>query len=321
MQMPALVAIDWGTSSLRAYLLDAAGDVLEERHAPFGIQHLPQAQDRSTRFEQAYEHIAGHWLTRYPGIHVAACGMVGSAQGWVETPYAETAASMATLATLSRRIHTSHGGTMLVAPGIRHSPGNAPPDVMRGEEIQIFGALAEDPVLATAASFILPGTHSKWARVQAGTIKGFATYMTGELFALLRSSSTLGQLMPEETTCDEEAFTRGVLAARQGTAGALLNHLFSVRTLGLSGGIPRTGLQDYLSGMLIGHELADGLQTYFRHAGQGPLVLVGDAALTTRYAQALRILEGPRAERIGNTAPRGLFVFARTAGFLEETKP
>lgn len=320
MQTPALVAIDWGTSSLRGYLLDASGSILEENHAPFGIQHLPPAQDRHSGFEQAYEHIAGHWLTRFPGIHVAACGMVGSAQGWVETPYADTAAGIDALTTLASRVHTGHGETMLVAPGIRHCPDNAAPDVMRGEEIQIFGALAEKVDLAGEACFILPGTHSKWVQVTAAKIRRFSTYMTGELFALLRSSSTLGQMMNPDPATHDEAFAQGVLTARLGTAGALLNHLFSVRTLGLSGSIPRAGLADYLSGMLIGHELADGLQAFQNRAG-GPLVLIGDPALTARYAYALRILDGPCAERIGNTAPRGLFVFARAAGFLEDTQP
>jgi 2-dehydro-3-deoxygalactonokinase len=180
------------------------------------------------------------------------------------------------------------------------------PDVMRGEEVQVFGALRllgqQDGV------FILPGTHSKWVRVEQECIVSFATFMTGEFYALLRRHSIIGRtLPPEDGPLDEPAFLRGVLYARE--AGSLLHGAFSGRTLALFARLPDAALPSYLSGLVIGEELrAHQLQ----NSGAHP-VLVGAEALTRRYQLALTAY-GVQATAMGDEATwRGLAAIAQTA--------
>jgi 2-dehydro-3-deoxygalactonokinase len=153
---------------------------------------------------------------------------------------------------------------------------------MRGEEVQILGALGE---LGTGDGLVcLPGTHSKWARVSGGRILGFETHMTGESFAVLRQHSILGRLMPppgQEQDPDDRAFAAGL--HRAGTGGGLLHHLFGARSLGLMGDLPVAGLPAYLSGLLIGHELKATAEI------PGPVHLIGSDVLTERYGKALAL--------------------------------
>src|SRR3954466_14395033 len=229
---PALIALDWGTSSLRAYLMDGSGR---------GVDMLANAHGIHTRpipgipgFEQVFAGLCGEWLTRYPQLPVVAGGMVGSAQGWREAPYVPCPADTATLASRAVAVDTALGVRLLIAPGVIFDPPDANPDVMRGEEIQIAGALADHPEFGPPACIALPGTHSKWVQVSDGRIARFATYMTGELFAVLSRHSILGRLMPEEDGTDTEArsaaFTDGVNAARNGSAGDLAHQIFATRT-------------------------------------------------------------------------------------------
>ena len=191
---------------------------------------------------------------------------------------------------------------------------------MRGEEIKIAGAVAIEPLLGKRAWFVLPGTHSKWAFVQEQRIESFATYMTGELYAVLREHSILGRLMSTEPVDEGAAalaFETGLEAARTSSPGDLGHQLFTVRTLGLTGRLPRNALADYLSGLLVGHELVSALAASraTREAG-APLVLLGDAALCRRYARALKTFGAPLHSQLDDTAPRGLFEFARASGML-----
>lgn len=322
-QPPALLALDWGTSNLRAFLLAADGTPLAERGSARGIRQL--AQPGPAGFEQALAEVAGDWLRDQPGLPMVACGMVGSAQGWQEARYVACPADVATLAGQAVVIRTAHG-PLHVAPGLIDRPavgGSQPPDVMRGEEIQIAGALALQPALADRACLLLPGTHAKWAQVQQGRVTGFRTFMTGELYALLRRHSLLGQTMPAEgeagTGSDEAAFNAGLARARQAGPGDLAHQLFGTRTLGLTGQLTPQGQADYLSGLLIGHELVAGLAAIADdHHGTPPLALIGDPALLARYAGALRALDHAPAALLGNTAPQGLHQFARAAGLLTQ---
>ncbi|HSI59370.1 MAG TPA: 2-dehydro-3-deoxygalactonokinase, partial [Ideonella sp.] len=197
------------------------------------------------------------------------------------------------------------------------------PDVMRGEEIQIAGALHGRPDWARQASVLLPGTHAKWARVNDGAVTGFRTYMTGELFAVLRQHSLLGRLMPADGAAAAEpaqqqaAFTLGLARAQTSAPGDLGHQIFATRTLGLTKALPPEALADYLSGLLIGHELVSGLAWLQQHGAAGaPLLLVGDEALCARYARALQHLGHAVAAQTGNTAPLGLYHFALAAGLL-----
>jgi 2-dehydro-3-deoxygalactonokinase len=312
--LPALIALDWGTSSLRGFLMAADGSLCETRSAAHGILALPEPGGVAG-FERAFAEIAGDWLARRPQLPVVAGGMVGSAQGWVEAPYVATPADTSVLAERAATVTTSDGVRILIAPGVVHDPADAPPDVMRGEEIQIAGALARRPEIAAAAWMVMPGTHSKWVEIVDGRIVRFATHMTGELFALLRRQSILGRLMPEEAATGERAeaaFLDGLAAAR---GGALAHRLFSVRTLGLMKRLDADLLEDRLSGLLIGHEIVSAL------ADGGiaglPLVVVGDGRLSRRYARALRAFGLEPTAELGNTAPEGLFRFAVAAGLVE----
>ncbi|KAF7599381.1 MAG: hypothetical protein CGU28_01970 [Candidatus Dactylopiibacterium carminicum] len=160
-RISALLALDWGTTSPRAFLLAEDGSVLESRASGHNIQNLPQAGEAG--FRQAFAAIAGSWLAGWPQLPVVAGGMVGSAQGWREAPYAECPADLDALAAQGVSVDTGLGRRMLIAPGLIHRPSDAAPDVLRGEEIQIAGALAQHAEWREHACMVLPGTHSKGA--------------------------------------------------------------------------------------------------------------------------------------------------------------
>jgi 2-dehydro-3-deoxygalactonokinase len=311
-----LVALDWGTSNLRAYLLTAEGAVLETRRAARGILHLP-APAEDGGFEQALAEIAGDWIGSHPTVSVVAGGMVGSAQGWIEAPYARAPADVRSLAAACARVPSGLGPDVLIAPGVIFDAPDRAPDVMRGEEIKIAGAVAAEPALGERTWFVLPGTHSKWALVRDQRIVSFATYMTGELYAVLREHSILGRLMSESTDEADSTlgFETGLEAARASSPGDLGHQLFAARTLGLTGRLPRGALADYLSGLLVGHELVSALARSQKTRDAGaPLVLLGDAALCRRYARALKFFGAAVQATLDDTAPRGLWELARAAG-------
>jgi 2-dehydro-3-deoxygalactonokinase len=296
-----VIAIDWGTSTLRAYRLDESGSILDRRAAPRGILAVSPGG-----FPAALAAELAGWPAD-PLILMS--GMVGSRQGWVEVPYAECPADAASLAAGMRRVEwRGHESTVWIVPGLTCRDASGVPDVMRGEETQILGAEASLP--RAGATLCLPGTHSKWARVEAGRIRGFATAMTGELFAVLRRHSILGRLMPAaETTgaqadaAGEGAFERGL--RRAGDGGGLLHHLFAVRSAGLFGDVASEALPFYLSGMLIGREIAD-----LAPAGDDPIYLIGAPSLTRLYERAL-VAAGRRAQILdADCVVAGLFRLA-----------
>ena len=288
--------------------------MLDRRSNAHGIQNLPVPG--LAGFERVFAEICGDWLSQYPGLPVVAGGMVGSAQGWAEAPYVPCPADTATLASRAVTVESAAGVRLLIAPGVIFDPPDANPDVMRGEEIQIAGALADHPEFGARACIALPGTHSKWVQVSDGRITRFATYMTGELFAVLSRHSILGRLMPEDDgartpQARDAAFTDGVEAARNGSAGDLAHQIFATRTLGLTRRLPAEALKDYLSGLLIGSELVSGLALMRDTlAFDTPLVLIGEDALCERYVRALDVLGVRVSAKLENTAPRGLFQFA-----------
>jgi 2-dehydro-3-deoxygalactonokinase len=311
-----LVALDWGTSNLRAYLMSADGAVVETRHAARGILHLP-ASPEAGGFEQAFAEIAGDWVRSDPKLPVVAAGMVGSAQGWIEAPYVRAPADVRTLAAHGVRVASGVGPDVLIAPGVIFDAPDRTPDVMRGEEIKIAGALAAEPSRGERAWFVLPGTHSKWVFVEQRRIVSFATYMTGELYAVLREHSILGRLTTESADAGAAAlgFEKGLEAARTSSPGDLGHQLFAVRTLGLTGRLPRNALAEYLSGLLVGNEIVSALAaSRATHDAGAPLILLGDAALCQRYARALEVFGAAVDAQLDDTAPRGLWEFARAAG-------
>jgi 2-dehydro-3-deoxygalactonokinase len=291
---PCLIGLDWGTSSLRAMLIDDAGGVIEEEARPWGITHLPPGG-----FRAAYDALTATWRSAWPDLPCLAAGMVGSRQGWVEAPYCETPAGAEALAA---RLATVAEVGLSIVPGLLLSGPR--PDVMRGEETQVIGALGE----AGSGQAVLPGSHSKWVEVEAGRIVDFRTFMTGELFAALRDHTILGAFGAPEVP-DEAAFARGVLVTRAGTDG-LAPLLFSARALVLTGQLPASGALDYLSGLLIGDELRSAAKE-----GAHPL-LIGAAPLCRRYQRAMKLcgIEASIADP-GATA-LGLWRIARCAGLV-----
>ena len=317
---PCLLALDWGTSSLRAFLM-RDGQLVDSRASAHGIQHLPVPGVAG--FKQALAAIAGDWKQQWPDLPMLACGMVGSAQGWREAPYVRCPADPARLAAESVRVDSGLGGELLITPGVLFDVESEAPDVMRGEETQIAGALLQHPEFAAASCLVMPGTHSKWVAIEQGRIIRFVSYLTGELFSVLKKHSILGRLMPEEGRGDEaaaDAFEMGLSAARTSAPGDFAHQIFAARTLGLSGRLPPAALADYLSGVLIGHELCSGLAGIAAGLPAAP-VLIGDPVLCRRYAQAMSFFGRPAALQLDNTAPAGLWQLARAAGLLNQGTP
>lgn len=308
-KQPALLALDWGTSSLRAYLLAGATDVLAKRSADWGIMHLPEGG-----FAGAVDALCGDWLREHRALPVIAAGMVGSAQGWLEVPYVAAPASPLELAHGLRHADGPNGRRIAIVPGVLDD-GNRP-NVMRGEETQVFGALQIAPALFDGSAegiLVLPGTHSKWVRVEGGEIVSFLTFMTGEMFAVLRQHSILGRLMQDAGGFDVAAFERGLTEAESGSG--LLSSLFSVRSQGLTKRLDHAQLPDYLSGLLIGSEIVEARRLYasLRH----PVPLIGAAALCKRYALALaRFGIAVHGGDFAGATPAGLWEVARHAGMI-----
>lgn len=267
----AIVGVDWGTTNLRAFRFDASGAVTETRRSNTGLKSVV---DRA--FEPALLSVIGEWLTR--DALVVISGMAGAREGWIEAPYLACPADAAALAQAMIRAPAEFGEAWMV-PGLSVDHADGMTEVMRGEETQIFGALADaDPAL-----IIAPGTHSKWALVGGGHVRDSHTYMTGELFALLKAHSILGRLI-EGDAHDEAAFELG---AERGLANsALLNLLFSARTEGLFKRIAPTSIASYLSGLLIGSEIAEGLSLH-KLERSAAILIIGAAEIAALYKAAL----------------------------------
>jgi 2-dehydro-3-deoxygalactonokinase len=267
------IIVDWGTTNFRAYRFDPGDGLIAEHRASAGILAIADG-----RFEAALDREIGPWIT--PGAELFFSGMITSRNGWVETSYAETPANLAALARASvSRMHAS-GAAMRFLPGVamRHPA----PDVMRGEEIQVFGAcLPEEDVVV-----VLPGTHSKWVRHRAGRIEAFHTFMTGEVFAALKGHTILGRLLPDGASGTPEAFAAGVRHMRAHAGAGLLHAAFSARSRVLFDELAPSDIGEYPSGIVIGAEIAGGLALGWNPA---TIRLAGEPALTARYAEAARI--------------------------------
>ncbi len=282
----SLIAVDWGTSSLRGARLGAAGQVLESRQFPRGIMTVAKNQ-----FEAVFAECFGDWM-QMPDALCLISGMAGSQQGWQEAPYCPCPAGFDELAA---RLHWLQAGRLAIVPGLSclHDDGLPVPqhDVMRGEEIQIFGALSLTGL--NDATVVLPGTHSKWAHVEQGRVTGFRSFMTGEVFALLSQHSILSRTLPADAPWHEDTFVQGVQLAQR--TPSVLSSIFATRTLALFDSWPSEQHPSFLSGLLIGEELR-------AMARPGSTVLlVGHALLTQRYAAALHSL-GIRSQNLGDEA-------------------
>jgi len=280
-----MIAVDWGTSSFRAWRLAADGAVLDAREAPRGILFV-----KDGKFAETLRTEIGDWLAAGER-HVVMSGMIGSRQGWVEAPYLPCPAGLPDLAMALVRVPFSDADLRLV-PGLTCTDAAGVPEVMRGEETQVASTLTEG-----ASVICLPGSHSKWVRARAGRIIDFATCFAGEMFAALRSATILGRMMTD-APIEFAPFDRGV--ARSGEPGHLLHHLFGVRTLGLMGRLADADSAAYLSGLLIGHEIRAAMPR------DTEVDLIGTDALCTLYARAIAACDGRVGAVNAGSAQRGL---------------
>ena len=270
--MKPFIALDWGTTSFRAYEVSAEGKVMNETAAPEGILSV-----RDGKFEETLESHIGSWNKALP---VAASGMITSRQGWVECPYAECPANASDLAKSITRKTTTSGRAVHFITGLHYASPTVGHDVIRGEETQVIGSLRSG-----STHFVTRGTHCKWIDVQGQKISGFSTYMTGESFAIYKQHSILGRLMKDGPE-NEPAFKRGVEKAFADPAG-LLHALFSVRSLGLFDEIAPENLASYLSGLLIGHEVAHATKGHDRDA---KYIVLGSPAQAATCIMALQMV-------------------------------
>jgi len=277
------IAGDWGTSRLRLSL--CRGDrVLETLQGP-GIGALREPAGEALR-----PLIAG-WRQAHGPLPILLCGMAGSRNGWREAPYLPCPVDLRALGAAALRFEADEA-PVAIAPGLSCRSRLGSPEVMRGEETQIAGAIALHPGLGTGSHLLcLPGTHTKWANLRDGQVCDFLTALTGELFAMLRDSSTLMRATHAGTEAESTAgdspdgFERGIEDAAAPGHSSLLHGLFGVRSRQLIDGCSRAWALSYLSGRLIGADVRGAMPLF---AAGKEAVLIGDGALNERYACALR---------------------------------
>ena len=303
---PALIAIDWGSSSFRAYLMSAEGEVLEEVASSDGIGSVAAGAYPAT-----LKRLIGQWLEAHPSLPVIASGMVGSRHGWREAAYVECPAGPRDVAAHLTEVEAD-GRRVALAPGLSYIDEAGHPDVMRGEETEIFGVAD-----LGARLIVLPGSHSKWARVDGDRVVAFKTFITGELFAAVRDHTVAGAFArTAPAKSPGKAFALGVgrgaaAAGGEGKSG-LIGLLFGARSLPLMGGLAEDDAGEYLSGLLIGAEIGEGRRLY---PGEEPHV-AGAEALVKRYLKAFEALGVFARAAPARAAARGLFRIARDGGLL-----
>jgi len=302
MQDIALLAIDWGTSSARAYGIDREGRIRHTRSAPLGVQRVLDGE-----FSHALDALCGGHVP--DGVPIIACGMIGSRQGWVEAPYCECPADFSAVAASLTPVP---GTALAIVPGLICRDDDGIADVMRGEETQILGASAQGT--PTRQVILLPGTHSKWAIVGPEGIEAFSTFMTGELYAVLVEHSILGRLAT--TGSDDDALARGVRHGLR-AGGALSHDLFSARTLALTDQLASSAVGDYLSGVLLGAEIAAARHWLERmRLAATRLTVIGAQPLAQKYRAALAIAGIDADIGAEDAAARGLWRIAQHARLL-----
>ena len=259
------IAVDWGTTNRRAYLLDARGRCVEEFEDPKGVLAIDAG---------GFPAAAAEIRERLGDLPMLMAGMIGSTRGWVEAPYVRCPAS---LDQLVERLRWIEPARTAIVPGLSSTVGGNW-DVMRGEEIQLFGAIAES-LIPRSAVVCHPGTHNKWIVVEDGRITDFRTVMTGEMFSLLKSHGILSEFMSGPVAAGEP-FREGV---RRGLERPVLTaDLFSVRARVLLGSLSREDASDFVSGLLIGLDIAVGIGL----AGEGELIIMGRPDLARLYEVA-----------------------------------
>ncbi len=295
----AFIALDWGTTSFRAYKAGADGAVQDAISAPEGILAVTDGN-----FEAALEQQIGAWDKALP---VLAAGMITSRQGWIELPYLPCPASAADLAKALHRHETKSGRRIFFSTGLSYRSAGGIPDVMRSEETQVFGSLD-----LGLNHFVTPGTHSKWIATQGDKLVRYSTYVTGEVYAALKNHTILGRLMKDGPD-DDEAFAMGVRAALDDPAG-FLHRIFSARSLGLFGELAPEAIASYLSGQVIGTEVAHAIRDNPKSAEYAVLASPG---IGGRYVKAIGIAGLKVRYGDPQAIVKGLRLIARHAGVIQ----
>jgi 2-dehydro-3-deoxygalactonokinase len=270
------IAGDWGTTSLRLTLCRGA-EVLGRANGPgVGVQ--------TGALETIFRSLSKGWIAEHGPLPAFLCGMVGTRIGWIETPYVPCPAGSAAVRRAAVRFILDNAPVAIV-PGLSCRNPLGAPDVMRGEETQIFGALAVMPAVARGRHLlVLPGTHAKWAIVEDGMVQSFLSAMTGEIFALLRVHSVLSMGDGNPAAGSTGGFAKGIARLKAMPAGAIMHLLFEVRSRQLLEAMPRDEAMDFLSGLLIGADVAAALQWFGTTTS---VMVIGEPALAARYGEAL----------------------------------
>jgi 2-dehydro-3-deoxygalactonokinase len=305
-----MIAVDWGTSSLRAYRIGAAGVVSERRGTAAGLLSC----------DGRFAAVLARQLEGWDDALVLMAGMVGSRSGWREVPYVACPAGLEAIAAGLCELDATElpGRRLFIVPGVSQREAGAPPDVMRGEETQLAGALAR---LGRGRNVIcLPGTHSKWVVVEDGVVTAFQTVMTGELFSLLSSHSILSYAIgtePPAVDPDSAAFRRGCASGLTDPGGAGLG-LFRIRAASLLHGLEAGNAAAVLSGLLIGAEIA-ACRERFGGGQLDAVTLIASGSMRRLYEQALSLASIEHGSVDADEAVRhGLLAAARHCGFAAE---
>jgi 2-dehydro-3-deoxygalactonokinase len=267
------IVADWGTTRFRGYLIENE-TVLDEVSSNEGVSALQKGQHRDVFSRQC-----GRWLEAEPDAPVLLVGMVGSREGWVEAPYATCPAGPAEIAQALVPVDLENGRKGYIIPGLFCEPAPGTADVMRGEETLALGAGVENGLICSA------GTHPKWIAIKDGRIERFATYMTGEMYGLMREHSMIGR--PATEPEDPKGFDLGMDAAERNSGEnrvGLLHLLFSARAAVVSRRMDSNLLAPYLSGLLTGDEINGALAQFGRPSSVTILAEPGRADL---YVHAL----------------------------------
>jgi 2-dehydro-3-deoxygalactonokinase len=271
---PFCAAIDWGTSTFRLWTMDAAGEVLAERRSADGLQSIGAKEGFPGVMESHLAEVGAP-----DGLPVIVCGMAGSRQGWVEARYLDTPASLDHVIESAVRVE-GISRDVRILPGVaQRDPQH--PDVIRGEETQLLGALASG---VEDGLFCMPGTHSKWIKLKDGTLEAFATYMTGELFGLVSRQSILTHAIRDTKVEPGDLDFLAAVAAGVDRPADIANRIFEIRPAQLLGFSPAGSGAARLSGALIGTEIA-GARARFGKLDHVHLIASG--SLSKLYGKAL----------------------------------
>ena len=271
----AFVAVDWGTSNARFALCDEDGQALEIRKGPGAVESRG-------RFADVFDAATAEWKKSHGDLPAYLCGMVGSAIGWREVPYLPAPAHLADLADAPVMIRDG----VYVVPGMRCTNPLGAPDVMRGEETQLFGALCRGEFGAGHRIVCMPGTHTKWAAVADDSLQEFLTVPTGELFATLCEHTVLVRDRTTPIVHVAADFERGLAEAAK-HPGMLPQQIFQARSLRLDGQLSAEGAASWISGLLIGADVQGALQLFSEHDDKADVLIIGTPQLVASYTRAL----------------------------------